>query len=284
MNKRSYKLESQEIKKIMVFMTVMIAAYSVLSVVCAFAESRSTSGLALTLRMILILISALGIICTGIFMVRRFYGILFTDEGLIKFSYPVRNSEHLKDNVRLAVMWLGLQILVFIVCLGISEAVGKESVPLGPVGSYTGLVNLYKNNWMGEYMSAPGAKALAAFVIMAAAFAVIAVNVYISFIFTLTVSNRICGKYNILQKNGVILITGLAMFNIHLLVSWLLTRIEIMFNMGFLFTDKGFTVFGPDGAFVRDIEGPLVYILIYGVTAFIMYRICKNILDRKLDI
>ncbi len=265
-------------------MTVLIAAYSVLSVVCAFAESRSTSGLALTLRMILILVSALGIICTGIFMVRRFYGILFTDEGLIKFSFPVNNSGHLKNNFRLAVMWLGLQILVFIVCLGISEAVGKESVPLGPVGSYTGLVNLYKNNWMGEYMSAPGAKALAAFVIMAAAFAVIAVNVYISFIFTLTVSNRICGKYNILQKNGVILITGLAMFNIHLLVSWLLTRIEIMFNMGFLFTDKGFTVFGPDGAFVRDIEGPLVYILIYGVTAFIMYRICKNILDRKLDI
>ena len=265
-------------------MTVLIAAYSVLSVVCAFAESRSTSGLALTLRVILILVSALGIICTGIFMVRRFYGILFTDEGFIKFSYPVRNSEHLKDNVRLAVMWLGLQMLIFIACLGISEYVGKESVPLGPVGSYTGLVNSYKINWMGEYMSAPGAKAMAAFVIMAAALAVITVNVYISFIFTLTVSNRICGKYNILQKNGVILITGLAMFNIHLLVSWLLTRIEIMFNMGFLGTDEGFAVFGPDCNFIRDIDSPLVNILIYGVTAFIMYRISRNILDKKLDI
>ena len=266
-------------------MTAMIAAYSVLSVICAFAENRSTSGLALTLRMILILISALGIICTGIFMVRRFYGILFTDEGLIKFSFPVRNSGHLKNNVRQAAMWLGLQILIFIACLGISEAVGKESfVPLGPVGSYTGLVNSYKINWMGEYMSAPEAKALTAFVIMAAAFAVIAVNIYISFIFTLTVSNRICGKYNILQKNGVILIAGIVMFNIHLLAAWVLTRLEIMFNMGFLFTDKGFAVFGPDGSFVRDIEGPLVYVLIYGVTAFIMYRISRNILDRKLDI
>ncbi len=57
-----------------------------------------------------------------------------------------------------------------------------------------------------------------------------------------------------------------------------------MFNMGFLFTDKGFTVFGPVGAFVRDIEGTLVYIMLYGAPAVIMYRICKNILDRKLDI
>ena len=188
-------------------------------------------------------------------------------------------------NVRQSVMWLGLQILVFITCLGISESVGKERfVPLGPVGTYTGLVESYMINCMGEFVSAPGAKAMAAFIIMAASFAVIAVNIYISFIFTLTVSNRICGKYNIPQKVGVIIIAGLVMFNIHLLAAWIFTRLEIIYNVGFLCTDEGFAVFGPDCNFIRDIDRPLVNILIYGVTAFIMYRISRNILDKKLDI
>ena len=49
-------------------------------------------------------------------------------------------------------------------------------------------------------------------------------------------------------------------------------------------TGKGYDIFGPDTVFVTEVDRPLVNILIYGVTAFIMYRISKNILDNKLDI
>lgn len=283
MNRRLYKLESKEIKKIMQLFTVLIAVYSLLAAICSMMEERSYGNAALTLRIILLLISALGIIITVIMMAGRFYNILFTDEGLLKISFPVKNSEHMRVNLRLAMMWTGLQILVFIAGISFSEAFEK-GVLFGPVGMYLNRLNSYHNNFRGEFMNAPAAKALTAVIIMLAAFAVIVVNIYISFIFTLTVSNRICGKFDILQKKGTVLISCIVMFNIHLLAVELVTKIENAYNRNFLFADSGFGIFGADTPFVADIEIPVVNILIYGITAVVMYRISKNILDKKLDI
>jgi len=283
MNRRLYKLESKEIKKIMQLFTVLIAVYSLLAAICTLVELKSSGNAALTLRIILLLISVLGIIITGIIMVGRFYNILFTDEGLLKFSFPVENSEHMRANVTHAMKWMGLQILVVITGISFSEAFEK-GVLFGPVGTYMNRLNSYHDNFRGEFMNAPAAKALTVTIIMLAAFAVIVVNIYISFIFTLIVSNRICGKFDILQKKGTVLIAGIVMFNVHLLVAELLTKIENVHNSCFLFAESGSGIFGPDTPFIGDIDRHVVNILVYGITAVVMYRISKNILDKKLDI
>ena len=48
--------------------------------------------------------------------------------------------------------------------------------------------------------------------------------------------------------------------------------------------NEGYSLFEQNWVFVEEIDRPLANIVVYGVTAFIMYRICKNLLDKKLDI
>ena len=280
MNKRLYKLESNEIRKLMLVFTSLVAVYSFLSIICSAVSNNTTTDTALIMKTILVLISALIIILTGAAMIRRLYDLLFTDEGLVRFSFPVKNHVHLNANLKHAAVWLGIMLIIFFTGLGISDTLQQSRDERWGVGDlYSSVTGLYTMNGM----SSPAAKSLLSIAILIIAFVVIASNIYLSFVFMLTVSSRICGKYNILQKKGVIFLTGVVMYNIHLLVVELFSRIENAFSVDF-YMHTGYELFGPDECFISEIDRPLVNILFYGVTAVIMYRISKNILDKKLDI
>ena len=280
MNKRLYKLESKEIRKLMLVFTFLTAVYSLLSIICSAVSNNATTDTAFIMKTIFVIISALIIILTGVAMIRRFYELLFTDEGLVRFSFPVKNHVHLNANLKYAAVWLGIMLVIFFTGLGISDAVQQSRIERWGVGDlYSSVTGLYTMNGM----SSPAAKSALAIAILIIAFVVVAANIYLSFVFMLTVSSRICGKYNILQKKGVIFLTGVVMYNIHLLVVELFSRIENAFSVDF-YMHTGYELFGPDECFISEIDRPLVNILFYGVTAVIMYRISRNILDKKLDI
>ena len=281
MNRRLYKLENKDISKIMLLITGFVAIYSAISVICSAISNGASTDRAFIMKTVLTIISALFIVCAAIMMVKRYYNILFTDEGLVSFSFPVKNHVHLQTNLKCAFMWTGIMIVIFFAGLGISDAVTARKVERWGVGNaYSDLIETYEMN----SLSAPGLKTVMTIIIFIIAFAVIAVNTYISFIFTLTLASCICGKYSILQKKGVIFLTGIVMYYIHVLIVDLFNRIEIMCGESFFMTGKGYDIFGPDACLISQIDRPVVNILFYGVTAVIMYRISKNILDKKLDI
>ena len=280
MNKRLYKLESNEIRKLMLVFTSLVAAYSFLSIICSAVSNNTTTDTALIMKTILVLISALIIILTGAVMIRRLYDLLFTDEGLVRFSFPVKNHVHLNANLKHAAVWLGIMLIIFFTGLGISDTLQQSRDERWGVGDlYSSVTGLYTMNGM----SSPAAKSLLSIAILIIAFVVIASNIYLSFVFMLTVSSRICGKYNILQKKGVIFLTGVVIYNVHLLIMELFSRIEYSYSewLGFC---KGYDLFGPDCGLISNIDRSVMNILFYSVTAVIMYRISRNILDKKLNI
>ena len=280
MNKRLYKLESNEIRKLMLVFTSLVAAYSFLSIICSAVSNNTTTDTALIMKTILVLISALIIILTGAVMIRRLYDLLFTDEGLVRFSFPVKNHVHLNANLKHAAVWLGIMLIIFFTGLGISDTLQQSRDERWGVGDlYSSVTGLYTMNGM----SSPAAKSLLSIAILIIAFVVIASNIYLSFVFMLTVSSRICGKYNILQKKGVIFLTGVVIYNVHLLIMELFSRIEYSYSEWLEF-GKGYDLFGPDCGLISNIDRSVMNILFYGVTAVIMYRISRNILDKKLDI
>ena len=280
MNKRLYKLESIVTGKIMLIFTLLVAVYMLLSIICTVASNSASTDSAFIMKTIFVLISALIIILAGFAMIKRIYNLLFTDEGLVRLSFPVKNHEHLNSNLKYAATRLGIMLIVFFTGLGISDAVVKNRVERWGVGNlYSSFLDIYTGNGL----SSPAAKTVLTIVILIIAFAVIAANIYLSFVFTLTASSRICGKYNILRKKGVIFITGIVMYNIHLLIAELFTRIEYSYSEWLAF-GKGYDLFGPDCTLLSAIDRPVMNILIYGVTAVLMYRISANILDKKLDI
>ena len=280
MNKRLYKLESNEIRKLMLVFTSLVAAYSFLSIICSAVSNNTITDTALIMKTILVLISALIIILTGAAMIRRLYDLLFTDEGLVRFSFPVKNHVHLNANLKHAAVWLGIMLIIFFTGLGISDTLQQSRDERWGVGDlYSSVTGLYTMNGM----SSPAAKSLLSIAILIIAFVVIASNIYLSFVFMLTVSSRICGKYNILQKKGVIFLTGVVIYNVHLLIMELFSRIEYSYSEWLEF-GKGYDLFGPDCGLISNIDRSVMNILFYGATAVIMYRISRNILDKKLDI
>ena len=264
----------------MLVFTSLVAAYSFLSIICSAVSNNTTTDTALIMKTILVLISALIIILTGAVMIRRLYDLLFTDEGLVRFSFPVKNHVHLNANLKHAAVWLGIMLIIFFTGLGISDTLQQSRDERWGVGDlYSSVTGLYTMNGM----SSPAAKSLLSIAILIIAFVVIASNIYLSFVFMLTVSSRICGKYNILQKKGVIFLTGVVIYNVHLLIMELFSRIEYSYSEWLEF-GKGYDLFGPDCGLISNIDRSVMNILFYGVTAVIMYRISRNILDKKLDI
>lgn len=280
MNKRLYKLESNEIRKLMLVFTLLVALYMLLSVICTAISNNTATDTAFIMKTIFVMIGALIIILTGAAMIRRLYDLLFTDEGLVRFSFPVKNHEHLNSNLKHAATWMGIMLIIFFAGLGISDAVVKNRVERWGVGN---LYSDFSDIYTGNGLSSPVAKTVLTIAIFIIAFVVIAANIYLSFVFMLTVSSRICGKYNILQKKGVIFITGIVMYNVHLLIMDLFSRIEYSYSEWLAF-GKGYDLFGPDCSLISAIDRPVINILIYGVTAVLMYRISANLMDKKLDV
>ena len=283
MSKRLFKLEYMETKKIMYIITAFIAGYMILSAVCS-AFSYSATDKAFALKTIFVFISALLIICSALIMVKRYYNILFSNEGYVRLSFPVKNRGHLHANLKYAFIWLGLQILVFFAGLSLSDLLSKTRFEQwGITNLYPDILESYSFNFRGEYLLSPKLKAMIAVLFIIISTAIIAINIYLSFIFTLTVSNYICSKYNIVQKPGVIFLTGVFMYCIHLLAVQLFNVFTIWFNNDFL-DNTGYKIFGVNTIFIYDIYKPIIFILFYGITAIVMYRICRSILDKKLDI
>ena len=274
------RLEIKEIKKIMIYFIRFIAVYMLLSVIASVVMNNAFNDTAFTMRIIMVLCSALCIICAAMIMFKRFYNILFTNEGLIRFAYPVENNAHLKANLKCGLIWLFFLLVIFFAGLGISDVITRNRVDDWGVGNlYSDLMDSYTSN----ILSNPGFKTVVTVIILIAAAVAVVINFYMSFLFTLTVARRICGKYNILQKNGVIFITGIVMYNIHMILVEAMSWIENAYSEYWMY-NEGYSLFEQNWVFIEEIDRPLANIVVYGATALIMYRICRNILDKKLDI
>ena len=284
MNKKLCKLEIKETKKLMLLNTVLITVYLTISSICSAAEVYATKNEPLTVKIILVLISALLILFTALIMVKRYYNILFTDEGYIRFSFPVKNRSHLQANLKCAALWLSLQIIIFFTGLGISDHFTKDRGERWGVGElFHDLSELYRNNIRGHFLNSSDIKASIVVFLMLIASIVIAVNIYLSFIFVLSISAFICGKFGIMQKKGVIILGIIIMYNLHMLAAELFNKLTRLSNSEFVFS-SGYDLFGSDIVFVADMAVPIFYIFFYGLTSFAMYMICKNILDKNLNI
>ena len=274
------RLELAETRKIRIFITGVVIVYMLLLVICAAVSNGASTDTALTFKIILLLISALGTVVAGVIMIKRFYNILFTGDGLVKFAYPVENNAHLNTNLRCGLMWIFSILTIIIAGLWMSDVITQDRVEDFGAGNLFGDL---RESFQSNYLSNPDLKAVIAVIILVIALIVVTVNFYMSFIFALTMAGRICGKYNILQKNGVIFIAGIVMYYIHMIVIAAMSWIENAYSEYWMYQD-GYDLFERDWVFIEEIDRPLANIVVYGATALIMYRICRNILDKKLDI
>ena len=289
MKNKLMKQEIRETRKLIVYILAYMAVLSALTMLTAgVAESRHSTT-ASDLTVIFMLCSLMGVVVIAIVMAGRFYSLLFTDEGLIRLTLPVKNRVHLQTNVILGISVLYLAAILLCAMFGIME---RDDTFFGLFGSY---YEIYKEYYSGIMFEHVGLKAfLTAFGITISVATVIA-NYYITFVFALTLSRRIISKRGIMQKQGVIFIVGLLLFNFQLLALWAVTgladRIERALDVDlpgavsvepFSFIDM--LRYDPEAYWLKDIFFSLLFIAVYGITAIVMYRISRNIMDRKLEV
>ncbi|MEE5989361.1 MAG: hypothetical protein V3G41_01660 [Lachnospiraceae bacterium] len=289
MKNKLMKQEIRETRKLIVYILAYMAVLSALTMLTAgVAESRHSTT-ASDLTVIFMLCSLMGVVVIAIVMAGRFYSLLFTDEGLIRLTLPVKNRVHLQTNVILGISVLYLAAILLCAMFGIME---RDDTFFGLFGSY---YEIYKEYYSGIMFEHVGLKAfLTAFGITISVATVIA-NYYITFVFALTLSRRIISKRGIMQKQGVIFIVGILLFNFQLLALWAVTgladRIERALDVDlpgavsvepFSFIDM--LRYDPEAYWLKDIFFSLLFIAVYGITAIVMYRISRNIMDRKLEV
>lgn len=289
MKNKLMKQEIRETRKLIVYILAYMAVLSALTMLTAgVAESRHSTT-ASDLTVIFMLCSLMGVVVIAIVMAGRFYSLLFTDEGLIRLTLPVKNRAHLQTNVILGISVLYLAAILLCAMFGIME---RDDTFFGLFGSY---YEIYKEYYSGIMFEHVGLKAfLTAFGITISVATVIA-NYYITFVFALTLSRRIISKRGIMQKQGVIFIVGILLFNFQLLALWAVTgladRIERALDVDlpgavsvepFSFIDM--LRYDPEAYWLKDIFFSLLFIAVYGITAIVMYRISRNIMDRKLEV
>lgn len=289
MKNKLMKQEIRETRKLIVYILAYMAVLSALTMLTAgVAESRHSTT-ASDLTVIFMLCSLMGVVVIAIVMAGRFYSLLFTDEGLIRLTLPVKNRVHLQTNVILGISVLYLATILLCAMFGIME---RDDTFFGLFGSY---YEIYKEYYSGIMFEHVGLKAfLTAFGITISVATVIA-NYYITFVFALTLSRRIISKRGIMQKQGVIFIVGILLFNFQLLALWAVTgladRIERALDVDlpgavsvepFSFIDM--LRYDPEAYWLKDIFFSLLFIAVYGITAIVMYRISRNIMDRKLEV
>ena len=281
------KLDSLELKetkkRTMLGAGIMVAYYFALILIYS-TESGDVMSLAMT--GILFYCSIFGMVLIAITLIKRYYDLLFTKEGYVRLSFPVKNSDHLKANIRCGLFHIYILLVVFAVCLGISDkvyAIVRDKQGLWGINNlYSSYVDIYTSN----QVSSAKMMALATVVISVLSLLILIETIYMSFIFVLTVSSRICGKYNILQKKGVILIAGIIMYNVYFLMIGLLRKFEMWYSYSEpgIGEARGYEVFGRDFSFISFVDESLMVIILGSIASIVMYRVCKNILDKKLDV
>ena len=91
------KQEIRETRKLIVYILAYMAVLSALTMLTAgVAESRHSTT-ASDLTVIFMLCSLMGVVVIAIVMAGRFYSLLFTDEGLIRLTLPVKKQSAFAD-------------------------------------------------------------------------------------------------------------------------------------------------------------------------------------------
>ena len=219
MKKKLMKQEIRETKKWIMLIYACIVIMSIVTMITALIAMNTKSVTAEELMVVFLLCAMMGIVVVGIVMAGRFYNLLFTEEGMIRLTLPVKNSAHLETNanVKLGILSIYLAIVIYSAVIGIMD---NGNVFL--VGElYQGLKGYYEMYLTDGVVL----KALLTTICSVLAGAVVIANYYITFLFALAVSRRIVSKHGIMQKKGVIFIVGMVLFNIQLLVMWGITKL-----------------------------------------------------------
>ncbi|MCR5210695.1 MAG: hypothetical protein K6C99_10825 [Lachnospiraceae bacterium] len=286
MKNKLMKLEIRENRKLIFFILSYMAVLSVVTGIVASIAEKFSLPAATELAVVLSLCAMMGILLIAIVMAGRFYSLLFTEEGLLRLTLPVKNRDHLQINVKLGIITLYVSVIIYSTMMG---SIDSENTAFGLYG----VMKEYYGNFVTEYV---GMKAFATTICIILAIAAVIANYYITFIFVLTLSRYIVSRYSVVQKKGVIFIAGITLFNIHLLMMWAITNLieEIEADLSHFqlygfppaenATFMDFLRYNPEGEWVKDVIFAGMYIIVYGITAVIMYRTVRSILDRKLEV
>jgi hypothetical protein len=99
-----------------------------------------------------------------------------------------------------------------------------------------------------------------------------------------------------MQKRGVLVIIGILLYNSQLLAMWGLTSLvdvieEILTREPIGIAQPGAQLslidtlrYDPEAYWIKDAFAGLLFLAVYGITAIVMYRISRNIMDRKLEV
>lgn len=274
MNKKLGKLEYKETKRLFTLFTVVLLAYQIISIILGFISRNVNSDIPTNTIIILSLCSALGIIVCAIIMLKRFYNILFTSEGSIKLAMPVKNSEHQKANIKTALIWIYIMLAILVIGIGLSEVSSGNRI-YGIMNAYGNYIESYS---IMDRSPNPALEAVITIAVDVLTMMVIIANLYISCIFAVTIASRIAGRFNIIQKNGVLFIIVIILYNIKALF---FNNLYQIFNYVENRVNRSPV---PLSTYAFQLSLDISCVIVYGLSAIAMYMICKSILDKKLDI
>lgn len=221
------------------------------------------------------------LVLVGLVMADRYANILFKNKGYIAMSIPVKNSSHLKANFMMASIWLILVAFVIIASSSIMDLFVDEEYTI------FGIIFEIEQDLMHYY----GNVALVIGIIISYILAMIVflANLYITVLAAFTLSHLVINKFNIVQKEGLVILVTLltcglkiALYGLSINIFDIISNkvIDLLFSASYTSSSGSFIIID----FLIEISGAVFVIVVYGITTLLMYKFCEWAINKKYSI
>ena len=124
------KHEWKAVAKILAILHLALLAMTVIGKLLLNIEALKEAGILWGSLLFIYVVSAIAVgVGTHIFLAMRFYKNMYTDEGYLSFTLPVKPWEHLVSKMVVALAWIlidGLVIAVSVMILVLHQGIGNE--------------------------------------------------------------------------------------------------------------------------------------------------------------
>lgn len=209
-------------------------------------------------------ICAVGVL--GIYILGRYYKVLFGNTSSLTMTIPVANKTHLNTNVLMGVMWLLIAVVVITFGLIITD------LSMGKGNDIYGVLFIFDiRNWIDYTNDNNIAEAIILGITYIICPIIVIINLYLSGLTILSLTKLIVKKTGVGEANKIIIATSIIALTAKALVFWGI--IEIMDRIANMIQSP----------FVWDLCEILSIDVFYSISAVVMYMFCKWVITKKYE-
>lgn len=266
MNKKLFGYEINQTKKLSIILIGLLAVYALISLLWNMITPLHKLIDNVAFSVIVLCISLCMIAVLGIYILGRYYKVLFGKTSSLTMTIPVPNKSHLNNNLLVGIMWLLVALVVFIIGLIFTDiAAGRNNEIYGI------LLFLDIRNWIEYSNDNSIVQAISLGLVNVICPIIVIANIYVSGLTILSITKLLSRKFGVGETNKIIIAASIVTMAIKIFA--LSGIIEVVYRLSSLV----------ENPFIWDISEILALDVCYSISAVIMYIFCKWVVTKKYE-